>query len=78
MKDRFVGTTYRMFPPSVGIDKNWHVTDDMDTMVAHCYGFAHSIEGGEDFAERVKLTLNACRLLTTDELRRGAYITSTP
>ena len=35
---------WRVLPPSVGIDANWHVTDEMDTFVAHVYGFAHSVD----------------------------------
>jgi hypothetical protein len=59
---------YKLLPPSVGVDKNWHVVDDADTCVAHCYGFSHSISGGEAFARRIVACLNACHGMDTNEL----------
>jgi hypothetical protein len=63
---------FLVFPPSVGVDANWHVTDDNDTCVAHCFGFAHGIQGGEPLARRIAAALNACRGISTEELERRA------
>jgi hypothetical protein len=35
---------WRVLQPSVGVDANWHVTDELDTFVAHVYGFGHSVD----------------------------------
>ncbi|MBS0229360.1 MAG: hypothetical protein JSS23_11765 [Proteobacteria bacterium] len=35
---------WRMLPPSIGVDANWHVTDSGDTFVAHVFGFNHSVD----------------------------------
>lgn len=35
---------WKLLRPSVGIDSNWHVTDEGDTCVMHCYGFAHAVD----------------------------------
>lgn len=48
--DRFRDHSFRVVMPSVGGDDNWHVTDDGDTCVAHCFGFARNLEEGEQLA----------------------------
>lgn len=35
---------WRVLRPSTGIDYNWHVTDEMDTFVAHVFGFSHAVD----------------------------------
>lgn len=50
------------------VDNNWHVSDDSDTMVAHCYGFAHSVEGGEPLARRIHACLNAFNGIETENI----------
>lgn len=35
---------WRVLRPSSGIDYNWHVTDEMDTFVAHVFGFSHAVD----------------------------------
>ena len=55
------------------VDNNWHVTDDIDTMVAHCYGFSHSIEMGEPLARRIVACLNACKGIDTEDLKNGIF-----
>lgn len=59
---------FQILPPSVGVDANWHVTNYADTCVAHCFGFSHSVDGGEDFARRISAALNYCRGISTDRL----------
>lgn len=59
-------------PPSAGVDANWHVTDQADTCVAHCFGFANAIEAGEPLARRIAAALNACRGIPTEELEARA------
>lgn len=49
-------------------DNNWHVVNDSDSMIAHCFGFLHDIESGEQFAKRIKAALNACRGIDTETL----------
>lgn len=39
MKTKFSKGPWRLFPPSVDPDKQWHVTDAGDTMVIRCFGF---------------------------------------
>ena len=41
---KFTEGPWRVLPPSVGVDLNWHVTDNGDTFVAHVYGFGHSVD----------------------------------
>jgi hypothetical protein len=67
------GKDFRLLPPSQGVDNNWHVTDDSDTMVAHCYGFAHSIADGEELAHRIVACLNACKGIETKDLEDGTF-----
>lgn len=64
--------SFRVIAPSTGQDANWHVTDDADTCVAHCYGFAHAIQPGEKLARRIAAALNACRGIPTAELEKRA------
>lgn len=59
---------YRVLPPSVGLDSNWHVRDDADTCVAHCFGFNHSVSDGEVLARRIAACLNFCDGIDTDDL----------
>lgn len=59
---------FLVFPPHQGIDANWHVTDSSDTCVAHCFGFAHDIQGGEPLARRIAAALNACRGASTEAI----------
>ena len=63
---------FLVHPPSVGVDANWHVTDQDDTCVAHCFGFAHAIQAGEPLARRIAAALNACRGIPTEELEKRA------
>lgn len=35
---------WRVLRPGPGIDYNWHVTDEMDTFVAHVFGFSHAVD----------------------------------
>lgn len=63
---------FQAHPPSDGIDANWHVTDEGDTCVAHCFGFAHGIQAGEPLARRVAAALNACRGIPTEDLEKRA------
>ena len=65
--DRFL-----VFPPSQGVDANWHVTDGNDTCVAHCFGFLHDVPSGEPLARRIAAALNACRGIPTEELEKRA------
>ncbi len=44
---------WRVLQPSIGVDANWHVTDESDTFVAHVYGFAHAV----DEQSRINATL---------------------
>ena len=57
------GEGWRVLPPSDGIDHNWHVTNDSDTVVAHCYGFDHSVEGGKPLAYAIAEALNDIQYL---------------
>lgn len=66
--DIHAGATFRVMPPSEGIDANWHVTDHSDTCVAHCFGFGHSVPEGEALAARVAAALNYCRGIPTEHL----------
>ncbi len=59
---------YQILAPSKGIDNNWHVTNEGDTCVAHCYGFGHSINEGKALAERIVACLNYCAGKSTGEL----------
>lgn len=43
MSESFTPGPWRLLPPSVGVDANWHVTDAGDTFVAHVFGFAHGV-----------------------------------
>ena len=61
--------TYKVLRPRAGVDMNWHVTDDGDTMVAHCYGFNHDIPTGEGFARRIVACVNACKGLSNERLK---------
>lgn len=65
-----INKTFKILPPSTGIDANWHVTDKGDTMTAHCFGIGHDIESGKALAERIALCLNACKGISDAELRR--------
>ena len=56
--------------PSEGGDANWHVTNNWDTCVAHCFGFAHDIQTGELLARRIAAALNACRGISTEQLEK--------
>ena len=64
--------TWRALSPSSGVDNNWHVTNESDTTVAHCYGFAHDIPSGELLARRIAACLNVCRGTATSELEKIA------
>lgn len=64
-KERFI-----VLRPSQGVDTNWHVTNDTDTCVAHCFGFAHDVQSGEAFARRIAACLNACCGIGTAELEQ--------
>lgn len=64
---------FKLLSPSQGDDNNWHVTDDNDTMVAHCYGFTHSIAGGEELARRIVACLNACKGIDAKDLENGTF-----
>lgn len=61
---------FKVLPPSKGIDANWHVVNSGDTVVAHCFGFCHSVEDGKGFAERIALCLNACDGISDEELSK--------
>lgn len=65
---------YKVSQPSVGVDSNWHVTDDADTCVAHCFGFCHSVSGGEVLARRIAACLNACHGIDTDDLTCAEFV----
>jgi hypothetical protein len=69
---------FRVLAPSSGADANWHVTDANDTMVAHCFGFGHSVSGGEAFANRIALCLNACVGLTDEQLAHQTIAAGRP
>jgi hypothetical protein len=62
--------SFRVLPPSTGRDENWHVTDEGDTMVAHCYGLGHDIKEGEALARRIAACLNFCRGMDTELLEK--------
>ncbi len=64
--------SFHVLRPSIGVDANWHVVNSLDTYTAHCFGFGHSVEEGEVYAQRIAACLNYCRGMTTDELRRMA------
>ncbi len=64
----FQRLNYVVSRPSGGIDNNWHVTDDGDTCVAHCYGFDHDIPTGKELAKRIAACLNYCSGIETSEL----------
>ncbi len=52
---------FLLHPPTKvpGLDNNWHVVDQMDTKVAHCFGFSHAIdEDSKLLATRIMLCLN--------------------
>lgn len=60
--------SFKVLPPSEGMDGNWHVTDSNDVVVAHCYGFDHSVVDGESLAYRIAAALNYCRGIPTGRL----------
>lgn len=68
LADELCNHKFIVHPPSVGIDANWHVCNDTDTVVAHCFGFGHSVEQGQALAVRVAAALNYCRGLPTADL----------
>ncbi len=68
LQDPISHDSFRVLRPSKGLDNNWHVTDDGDTMVAHCYGFEHDIPSGEIFARRIVACLNFCKGLDNETL----------
>ena len=59
---------FRVIRPSTGVDLNWHVTDGGDLCVAHCFGFAHSVDDGKWLAIRIAAALNYCRGIRTEHL----------
>lgn len=68
--DPLAHASFRVLPPSRGRDENWHVTDEGDTMVAHCYGFGHQVKDGEQLARRISACLNFCKGMDTALLER--------
>lgn len=64
---------FKVLPPSKGEDNNWHVVDSGDTMVAHCFGYCHSVAGGEELARRIAACLNACSGIETADLADGVF-----
>jgi len=65
----YANRKYILLKPSIGCDANWHVTDDNDLMVAHCFGFGHSVDDGKGFAHRIVECLNACKGISTEDLK---------
>lgn len=59
---------WRMLPPSSGLDANWHVTNHADTCVAHCFGYAHNVSGGQALAMRIRAALNVTSHISLDQL----------
>ena len=66
----FEPSTYRVLRPSQGVDANWHVTDDGDNKVAHCFGFGHDVAAGEQFARRIAACLNLLIGVPTETIER--------
>jgi hypothetical protein len=66
--DSFMDDGFSVWPPSSGVDANWHVVNGGDSAVAHCFGFNHSVEQGEALAVRIAAALNYCRDLKTEHL----------
>lgn len=75
--DPYRDRRFILLPPSDGIDANWHVTDDGDMCVAHCFGFCHDIAQGQQLARRIVATLNACKGRSIQELELVDPTTST-
>lgn len=51
---------WRVLRPSSGVDHNWHVTDEMDTFVAHVFGFSHAVDE--------QSRINACLIAAAPDL----------
>ena len=69
----FTNTKWSLLPPSVGVDYNWHITDDGDTCVLHAYGFNHAVDDdSKALAERAIACLTACVGIPTARLEAGA------
>ena len=69
----FTNTKWTLLPPSVGVDYNWHITDDGDTCVLHAYGFNHAVDDdSKALAERAIACLTACVGIPTARLEAGA------
>lgn len=66
---------YRVLRPSQGVDANWHITDDGDTHVAHCFGFDHAVdEYSEKFARRIAACLNAFVGVKTEDIKESKWL----
>jgi hypothetical protein len=66
--DELKEDSFHSYRPSVGVDANWHVVNSGDTRVAHCFGYGHSIDGGEALALRIAAALNYCHGIPTEHL----------
>ena len=73
----FPRLNYVVSRPSGGTDNNWHVTDDGDTCVAHCYGFDHDIPTEKSWQSELLPALTIVQVLKrlnwSSSLRISSY-----